>query len=119
MKTECVFSEPVRVSTDELLTELLRRLPEATVAEALAAACRSAQRRTNTKRHSRYKCQLFFRRLTGRLGTVPDNLAQLVGLKPYQLELGFMSHMERTPLNRMTVANLDGPLCVLSDQRLC
>ncbi len=86
-KPECVFSEPVRVSTDELLTELLRRLPEDQVTAALAAACDNAQRRTTVKRHIRYKCQRFFRRLTERFGTVPDELATAVGLQGRQLTL--------------------------------
>lgn len=86
-KPECVFSEPVRVSTDELLTELLRRLPEDQVTAALAAACDNAQRRTTVKRHIRYKCQRFFRRLTERFGTVPDELAVAVGLQGPQLQL--------------------------------
>lgn len=92
------FSEPVRVSVDELMTELLRRVPEHDIADVLRNACFNAEHRTRDNRHMRYKCQRFFRRLVLRLSNLPEDLAVVVGItKPSpQLQLPDMS-VETSP----------------------
>lgn len=76
------FSEPVRASVDELMTELLRRIPENELADILRNACYNAEHREQHDRHMRYKCQRFFRRLALRLAKLPEDLAITVGLQP-------------------------------------
>jgi len=79
-----VKSTPVRVSLDELSTEMLRRFPEETIADALISASLATDKRLRSNRRSRhdqYHAKLFFRRIASRLPTPTDDLAVAVGLK--------------------------------------
>lgn len=81
MAKSSYFSEPVRASVDELMTELLRRIPESELADILRNACYNAEHREQHDRHMRYKCQRFFRRLALRLAKLPPDLAVTVGIE--------------------------------------
>ena len=80
-KPICVESTAVKVSVDELMTELLRRMPLEHLTDALFSACQGARKRLGTKRHNRYKSEKFFRRAVGRLPEIPPALAAAVGIK--------------------------------------
>ena len=83
-KPVCVQSAPVKVSLDELSTELLRRFPEEALTDALISASLATDRRLRNNRRSRhdtYHAKLFFRRIAARLPTPTDDLAVAVGLK--------------------------------------
>lgn len=86
-KPTCVFSESVQISLDELMTELLRRIPEKELAEALLSSATNATKRSRSGRHSRYKVERFFRKASERLVNIPDHLAEAIGLKNEQLPL--------------------------------
>lgn len=88
-KPTCVFSEPVQIALDELMTELLRRVPEENLADALRVATVNAEKRSRKGRHGKYKTQRFFRKAAERLVNIPDDLAIVVGMKDAdpQLEL--------------------------------
>jgi len=109
--TKPYFSEPVRVSTDELMTELLRRAPEDALNEALQSACTNAQHRLSKNRHQRYQCQRFFRKLALRLTNPSSNLATVVGLKdvhPQSVRPPTRSEVKTPP--REVVTTADQPL---------
>ena len=80
-KPTCVESTAVKVSVDELMTELLRRMPLESLTEALLSATMGARKRLGTKRHNRYKSEKFFRRAVERLPEIPPYLAAAVGMK--------------------------------------
>lgn len=80
-KLTCVFSEPVQIALDELMTEVIRRLPEEEVAAALRMAAVSALKRSKKSRHNRYKIERLFRKASERLVNIPEELALVVGLK--------------------------------------
>lgn len=83
-KPVCVRSMAVKVSLDELSTELLRRFPEEALADSLISASLAADRRLRNNRRSRhdtYHAKLFFRRIAARLPNPTDDLAAAVGLK--------------------------------------
>jgi hypothetical protein len=95
-KPLCSFSEVVRVSLDEIMTEFLRRFPEPELLAAIQSAAIHSQERLRhrpTKRRLRdnpYKAQVFFRHMAERLPSVPDDLSCVLGLKskdPSQLEI--------------------------------
>ena len=80
----CIHSVPVKVSLDELATELVRRFPEDDLNDALLSAALVADKRIRTSfpdRHNQYKATLLFRRLAERLLNPSDELALAVGRK--------------------------------------
>jgi hypothetical protein len=83
-KPVSTFSEAVKVSLDEITTELLRRVPEAQVADAISSAYVAAEKRLRNNRrsrHDRYHSQMFFRRMVERFPNPPESVAAVVGLK--------------------------------------
>ena len=83
-KPVSTFSEAVKVSLDEITTELLRRVPEAQVADAISSACTAAEKRLRSNRrsrHDRYHSQMFFRRMVERFPNAPEGVSAVVGLK--------------------------------------
>lgn len=80
-KPYCVESAAVKVSVDELMTEMLRRVPLETVQEVLFMASQGARTRLQEKRHDRYKSEKLFRRAAKRLPEIPSHLAAAVGMR--------------------------------------
>ena len=83
-KSVSTFSAAVEVSLDELTTELLRRVPEPQIADAIISACVAAEKRLRSNRrnrHDRYHSQKFFRRMVERFPHRPEALSAVVGLK--------------------------------------
>lgn len=76
----CVESAAVKVSVDELMTEMLRRVSPETVGEILFLASQGARKRLQEERHNRYKSEKFFRRAAKRMPDIPPHLAAAVGL---------------------------------------
>lgn len=79
-----VKSVPVKVSLDELSTEMLRRFPEEAITDALISASLATDKRLRDNRrgrHDQYHAKLFFRRIAQRLPNPTDDLAVAVGMK--------------------------------------
>lgn len=85
-RTICAVSAPVTVLTDELMAELVKRLPREACLDVLRASLTRAQERLGTgsarnRRSDTYKALKLTRSMADRLRPLPDDFALLLGEK--------------------------------------
>lgn len=83
-KSDGRLTVAVEVSIDELTVELLRRVAEPLVADAIASATIASEKRLRSNRcnrHDCYKSKRFFRRMVEKFVIPPESLGAAVGLK--------------------------------------
>jgi len=80
-KVTCVLSQPVIGVTDELMTSLLKAMPEDKLAAILEETLLAAMQRLPTDRHAHYKATKLMRRMTERLSDPPHDLRKLLGME--------------------------------------
>lgn len=88
-RTICALSAPVTVFTDELMSQLVLKLPKEECASLLQNSLTRAQERllaqtVRNRKSDAYKAELIVRRMAERVRPLPESLATLLGEKPVE-----------------------------------